>query len=100
MVLSKAQKAPLKLENFTIAICKYFDDSGSESLGEIPESDSESEGEPECIAIKVEGFAPKTSKDSFINHFENTKRHGGGTVVDIDMRADAVYVTFESPESK
>ena len=52
--------------------------------------------------IKITGLAPKTTKDSIWNYFENKRRSGGGEVESLDFQSDTgvAFVTFVNVDGK
>lgn len=56
----------------------------------------------ELTTVAIRGFSPSTSTDTFLNYFENTRRSGGGPVVDIkiDLKKGVAFITFEDADGE
>ena len=50
-----------------------------------------------CVII-VRGLPQSTTEDTVLNYFENTRRSGGGAVVEVKIEGSEARVKFESSE--
>jgi hypothetical protein len=52
--------------------------------------------------VRITGISTKTTNDSLLNFFENTRRSGGGEIKDIQLNLEEriADITFASTEGK
>lgn len=81
-------KSPLLFNGVQIGVEEFRPDVRVEDYSEEAGEDSEN-------ILEVRGVSSKTSEDTVMMYFENTRRSGGGEIKSIEPGDGVFYIIFE-----